>query len=279
MKLLIFLVIITLILKISLNKRLKIKTKRTKTKESVIQLKYAIGDAYKNRDSSHQFFDNGKLIENLTILYNTQYQDIINGLNDYVKRINKNEEEMKTHELEVKRVKIYRRPFFSAFHEYLMICAFDEARQREHYLVIDRGAMEDLISTKVRIIYTGKLDQSQRETKQLNICDTRSSEWAEFRGVSNGHVDSDLLGEHPTESLRIRYLQDLILAVMQYAINYPEYGLISTNCQHFATGFFNAVSFDEIKKKKISNPKLSFLCQKKVAHADILDDILMQRVN
>lgn len=279
MKLLISLVtIIFFVLKIFTCKRLKLKLKslRTKTRDAIIQIKYALGDSFVNIDSSHQFYDQGSLIKDLPVDVKTDYEDVFMTIND--SNIVHRDEIIESFDLNIKRIKIYSRPFFGVFHELLMVCAFDETSEKEYYFVIDRGAKEsDIRKTKVRIIYTGKFSKNQRQDRILKICDTKSPHWAEIRGVRKGIPDSTLLGEHPMDNLRIKSLRVLIDSVIHYAFMYPNYDLISTNCQHFATGFFNAVSWDEIERKSISNPFLSFRCNSRISHDDLLDDIIISK--
>jgi len=242
--------IIFLFLIITNSRRLKTKSK----KAPIFELMSAKGN-YTNDNAQHQFFDNGVLLKSIEITKDTDYATVIG-----------NYEELAGKDMTLKRIKIYNRDLsFPAVakHEFLMVCAVDKSY--DYYFVIDRSRHGSKDETKIRIIYTGR---ENKYTNSNEECYFESKQWAENRGIDPNTKESFsyLLNGRGLLSESIKF-QILIEALIKYANKYPYYSLLAENCQHFATGIYNALTGDS---KEISNKDFVLFCKSDINHDDLL---------
>jgi len=285
---------------------LRSRGKKTKTKKNgAIFFMWAIGDKYKNKDVTHQFFDNGDIVSEITASNVVDDYRILRGEildNEYLVG-NENIAHLlnKTPDFTIRKVKIYKRSFIEpTYHEFLQMCVTNDYND-EFYFVIDRGAnlnslkqekfifqkafrvlttSEPLLQTRVRIVFTGYKENpsktKNRNKKQQDVCADDSIEWAEFRGhrVDKDKPDSILISTSSDyKHFTVKKFNTVLKAILSYAIKYPGYDLAENNCQHFATGFYNSLTGE---KKEISNPILAFKCSNHIDMDSIFQSVMMK---
>lgn len=239
------------------------------------QISYAVDKSRSyNLDSGNQFFDRGEVIdERLLITDDTIYTQIMQKFVEFSSRDPTHRKTIWTTDLTLLRMKIYTRDFAGpAKHEFLMVCSVDDD-QREYYFVIDRG-LNGTFDTKIRIVFTAEIEPENRPNGR-QLCDTNSEEWAEKRGKRDDqpHPDSELRGDsNQFKTPDINKLSNLIGAAIEYGRRFRDYEIYGTNCQHFATGMWNAMV---VESRAITNDSLAMRCNTRVS----LDELFQRAKN
>jgi hypothetical protein len=205
--------------------------------------KFLIIDATRSRTNQHpelQYYDLGSII----------YQNSINKISlDYIsyeirksnslylnlgKSNNSYDINLKENDLELVYVKILYRPFLGEkiVHNLLSVCTTNG--QTAYYFIIDRGAIHYDLYTKIRLIYY--------HSSSDNDCDPDSPYWPEnITGNMTKYLDGGIaLSDR-------RSLRSLLVANEQYVNDYEFYEIAAANCQHYATGMFNAITGKNIE--------------------------------
>jgi len=255
-------------------------------KSGEISLMWAVGEKYRNINQRNQFFDQAEsfsLIKDLSGP-DEDYEKIWSSLTNSIFFSDQNYKGPhldSNSDYTIRKIKIYNRDFLKyGHHEYLQFCVTNRLND-EFYFVIHRGAARlntfekfvdaiptpetgpPILRTLVRVIYTGYkrnfYDGTGNAYNQENLCAESSEEWAENRGRRDNQETSDsnlLDSAGDSQNFLFREFKILIKGIINYVINFPEYDIFGTNCQHFATGVFNAITN---RNKAISNPKISFI--------------------
>lgn len=129
-------------------------------------------------------------------------------------------------------------------HEFLIVCVEGQIEQSTHtaYVVLDRASRfteDETRNQHGKKVFTTLIRVVATFTDNKN-CDKDSPGWPENKDDSKTLIDKN----HIKKQVKLPYnkFDDLLRASIAYANNFPEYKPFTYNCQHFATGLYNALA-------------------------------------
>ena len=163
-------------------------------------------------------------------------------------------------DLTLEKMVIYKRPFlFGKSHELLNLC-YSNGYGQYYFFVVHRGKAHGFtIKTMVHFMYYG--------------FSTSCDKWAYSIDDNVQYKDEFDMTKIPNDDFRS--FKGFFELVKQYAVEYDWYRIFKTNCQHFATGFFNTLSGEKIKTTNLGQTPTMEGLKNKVFDARTYDEDLV----
>jgi len=219
-------------------------------------LKEAVSKTTYTCDSQKiQYFDKGKTLLTVkgTDLSSLTWAKVVTAINNELS----GSQIATGNDLSIRRIKIYQRDFiFPIKHEFIQMCAYDSTGSGafQYFFIAHRGTVLHKLGSKTRVdfVYVGK--------EAFDDCSSASTLWTEKRS-SFCSGTACLLEETTTNNnnpvpvgavaiqMYSETMKTFLFGMINYVDKYKGYDLQSINCQHFATGFYNAFSGSPTKKK------------------------------
>jgi hypothetical protein len=191
-----------------------------------------LGASYQ-KDKDNQFFDydtkvyHQKFDERINLKFIVDQLNLGNNLYKKYQQYDDLTIELSNNDLTIKRVKnFYRNFIIGTVHEMLAVCAVNKSGAA-YYFVFQRLGEDELDSvfkTKIQIIYYAK----------SNNCDENSSKWPD-------KISKYSFIKSSSKEISVS-MANLIQASYKYYKNFPDYWFWKSNCQHYATGMYNALT-------------------------------------